>query len=86
MMIICFLCECLFIRGMKCSDYRRMDEHDQYETVGLDESFEDDRDPDQVIKDRREAELELEARDVRFSNRKLPQLLHDNGIFFFTNL
>ncbi|KAI5600999.1 hypothetical protein POPTR_001G070500v4 [Populus trichocarpa] len=59
-------------------DYRRMDEHDQYETVGLDESFEDDRDPDQVIKDRREAELELEARDVRFSNRKLPQLLHDN--------
>ncbi|KAH8522358.1 hypothetical protein H0E87_003111 [Populus deltoides] len=59
-------------------DYRRMDEHDQYETVGLDESFEDDRDPDQVIQDRREAELELEARDVRFSNRKLPQLLHDN--------
>lgn len=59
-------------------DYRRMDEHDQYETVGLDESFEDDRDPDQVIQDRRAAELELEARDVRFSNRKLPQLLHDN--------
>ncbi|KAJ6961963.1 DNA replication licensing factor MCM2 [Populus alba x Populus x berolinensis] len=59
-------------------DYRRMDEHDQYETVGLDESFEDDRDPDQVIQDRRAAELELEARDVRFSNRKLPELLHDN--------
>ncbi|CAK7336004.1 unnamed protein product [Dovyalis caffra] len=59
-------------------DYRRMDEHDQYESVGLDESFEDDRDPDQVIQDRREAELELEARDVRFTNRKLPQLLHDN--------
>ncbi|XP_011004331.1 PREDICTED: LOW QUALITY PROTEIN: DNA replication licensing factor MCM2-like [Populus euphratica] len=59
-------------------DYRRMDEHDQYETVGLDESFEDDRDPDQVIQDRRAAELELEARDVKFSNRKLPQLLHDN--------
>lgn len=46
--------------------------------MGLDESFEDDRDPDQVIQDRRAAELELEARDVRFSNRKLPELLHDN--------
>ncbi|KAB5573292.1 hypothetical protein DKX38_000486 [Salix brachista] len=59
-------------------DYRRMDDHDQYEPVGLDESFEDDREPDQVIQDRRAAEVELEARDVRFSNRKLPQLLHDN--------
>ncbi|KAJ6341427.1 hypothetical protein OIU78_009572 [Salix suchowensis] len=59
-------------------DYRRMDDHDQYEAVGLDESFEDDREPDQVIQDRRAAEVELEARDVRFSNRKLPQLLHDN--------
>ncbi|KAF9689051.1 hypothetical protein SADUNF_Sadunf01G0051600 [Salix dunnii] len=59
-------------------DYRRMDDHDQYEAVGLDESFEDDREPDQVIHDRRAAEAELEARDVRFSNRKLPQLLHDN--------
>lgn len=78
MMIICFLCECLFIRGMKCSDYRRMDEHDQYELVGLEESFEDDRDTDQVIQDRRAAKLELEARDVRFSNQKLLQLLHDN--------
>ncbi|KAL9379646.1 hypothetical protein Peur_028128 [Populus x canadensis] len=59
-------------------DYRRMDEPDQYELVGLDESFEDDRDTDQVIQDRRAAKLELEARDVRFSNQKLLQLLHDN--------
>jgi DNA replication licensing factor MCM2 len=46
--------------------------------MGLDESFEDDRDTDQVIQDRRAAKLELEARDVRFSNQKLLQLLHDN--------
>ncbi|KAL9342226.1 hypothetical protein Peur_065551 [Populus x canadensis] len=37
-----------------------------------------DEDTDQVIQDRRAAKLELEARDVRFSNQKLLQLLHDN--------
>ncbi|GMP57405.1 hypothetical protein CsSME_00021521 [Camellia sinensis var. sinensis] len=58
-------------------DYRRMDEHDQYEPVGLDESLEDERDLDQIMADRRAAELELEARDGRASQRKLPQLLHD---------
>ncbi|CAN1159255.1 DNA replication licensing factor MCM2 [Linum perenne] len=58
-------------------DYRRMDEHDQYETVGLDDSLEDERDLDQIVQDRRAAELELDAREGRTSNRKLPQLLHD---------
>ncbi|GMI89841.1 MINICHROMOSOME MAINTENANCE 2 [Hibiscus trionum] len=58
-------------------DYRRMDAHDQYESVGLDESMEDERDLDQIMQDRRAAELELETRDARLSNRKLPQLLHD---------
>ncbi|GAV82593.1 MCM domain-containing protein/MCM2_N domain-containing protein [Cephalotus follicularis] len=58
-------------------DYRRMNEHDQYEPVGLDDSLEDERDLDQIMEDRRAAEVELEARDARFTNRKLPQLLHD---------
>ncbi|XVF86157.1 hypothetical protein PTKIN_Ptkin18bG0017600 [Pterospermum kingtungense] len=58
-------------------DYTRLDAHDQYESVGLDESIEDDRDLDQIMQDRRAAELELDARDARLSNRKLPQLLHD---------
>ncbi|KAK1320025.1 hypothetical protein QJS10_CPB04g00051 [Acorus calamus] len=63
------------------NDYRRMEEHDQYETMGLDDSMEDERDLDQIMADRRAAEVELEARDVRedgrASNRKLPRLLHD---------
>ncbi|KAG4181743.1 hypothetical protein ERO13_A09G002700v2 [Gossypium hirsutum] len=58
-------------------DYRGMDAHDRYESVGLDESMEDERDLDQIMQDRRAAELELDARDARLSNRKLPQLLHD---------
>ncbi|XWS20690.1 hypothetical protein CRYUN_Cryun31cG0124500 [Craigia yunnanensis] len=59
-------------------DYRTMDAHDQYESMGLDESMEDERDLDQIMQDRRAAELELDARDSRLSNRKLPQLLHDH--------
>ncbi|KAI4336450.1 hypothetical protein L6164_014975 [Bauhinia variegata] len=59
-------------------DYRRMEEHDQYESIGLDDSLEDDRDMDQIMLDRRAAEVELDARDGPVSIRsKLPQLLHD---------
>ncbi|KAK4836622.1 hypothetical protein QYF36_025501 [Acer negundo] len=62
-------------------DYRRMDEHDQYESLGLDESLEDERDLDQIMADRRAAELELDARDGPISTnpnrKKLPLLLHD---------
>ncbi|KAM0006388.1 putative DNA helicase [Helianthus debilis subsp. tardiflorus] len=39
-----------------------MEEHDQYESVGLDESLEDERDLDQIMADRRAAEMELDAR------------------------
>ena len=60
-----------------------MDEHDQYESVGLDESLEDERDLDQIMADRRAAELELDARDVRLTSRKLPHLLHDQGFLLF---
>ncbi|EEF50150.1 DNA replication licensing factor MCM2 [Ricinus communis] len=59
-------------------DYRRMEEHDQYESVGLDDSVEDERDLDQIMNDRRAAEVELDARDSRLTNRKLPRLLHDH--------
>lgn len=65
------------------SDYRRMDEADQFESVGLDDSVEDERDFDQIMEDRRAAEIELDTRDGRASNRsKLPQLLHDQGNHF----
>ncbi|PIA40647.1 hypothetical protein AQUCO_02400011v1 [Aquilegia coerulea] len=58
-------------------DYRRMEEHDQYESVGLDDSMEDERDLDQIMADRRAAEVELDTKEGRNSNRKLPRLLHD---------
>lgn len=58
-----------------------MEEHDQFESIGLDDSVEDDREFDQIMEDRRAAEMELDARDGRISTRtKLPQLLHDQGI------
>lgn len=64
-----------------------MDEHDQYESLGLDESLEDERDLDQIMADRRAAEMELDDRDgVVLTNptrKKLPQLLHDQGKDFF---
>lgn len=67
------------------SDYRRLGEQDQYEPVGLDDSMEDERDLDQIIADRRAAEVELDTRDVRTGGggreRKLPQML-DQGKFF----
>jgi DNA replication licensing factor MCM2 len=60
-----------------------MDEADQFESVGLDDSVEDERDFDQIMEDRRAAEVELDNRDGRASNRsKLPQLLHDQGNHF----
>ncbi|CAA6675459.1 unnamed protein product [Spirodela intermedia] len=47
---------------------RRMDEHDQYES----------RDLDQIMADRRAAEVELDAPDTRSGGgRKLPRMLHD---------
>ncbi|KAK6160504.1 hypothetical protein DH2020_003885 [Rehmannia glutinosa] len=58
-------------------DYQRLGEQDQYESLGLDDSIEDDRDLDQIMADRRAAEIELDAREARVSQRKLPQLLHD---------
>lgn len=57
-----------------------MDGNDQYESVGLDDSLEDERDLDQIMADRRAAEAELANREARFTTtRKLPQLLHDQG-------
>lgn len=57
-----------------------MDGHDRYESVGLDDSLEDERDLDQIMADRIAAEVELENREARLTTtRKLPQLLHDQG-------
>lgn len=61
-----------------------MGENDQYESVGLDDSLEDERDLDQIMADRRAAEIELDTRDGPVTTtRKLPQLLHDHGIILF---
>ncbi|CAD6272834.1 unnamed protein product [Miscanthus lutarioriparius] len=57
-----------------------MEEHDQYESVRLDDSLEDERNLDEIIADRRAAEAELDARDIRTraaADRKLPQMLDD---------
>lgn len=64
------------------SDYRGMNDQDQYESVGLHDSMEDERDLDQIMADRRAAEIELDAKEARISQRKLPQLLHDQGPIF----
>lgn len=57
-----------------------MDENDQYESAGLNDSFEDERDLDQIMADRNAAEMELDARQGVASQRKLPHLLHDQGL------
>ena len=49
--------------------------------MGLDDSLEDERDLDQIIQDRRAADLELDAREVCVIGRKLPELLH--GVEYF---
>ena len=59
-----------------------MDEQDQYESVGLDDSLEDERDLDQIMQDRRAADLELDAREVRVTGCKLPELLHGAEYFW----
>lgn len=58
-------------------DYRRMEDHDNFESAGLDDSMEDERDLDQIMADRRAAEVELDAKQGRKGSRKLPRLLHD---------
>ncbi|KAI3912275.1 hypothetical protein MKW92_008222 [Papaver armeniacum] len=40
-----------------------MGEHDQYERVGLDDSFEDERDFNQIMEDKRSAGVDLDIRD-----------------------
>ena len=67
-------------------DYGKRDEQDQYESVGLDDSVDDDRDLGQIALDRRAADAVLDARESRFANRKLPHLLHDNGNLETSNL
>lgn len=62
-----------------------MEEHDQYESVGLDDSLEDERNLDEIIADRRAAEAELDTRDISTgaaADRKLPQMLDDLGTGF----
>ncbi|KAF5741238.1 DNA replication licensing factor MCM2 [Tripterygium wilfordii] len=58
-------------------DYRQMGEQDQYESAGLDDSLVDEMDYGEHVAAKNAAEMELDARDGRTSNRKLPQLLHD---------
>ncbi|KHN03280.1 DNA replication licensing factor mcm2 [Glycine soja] len=48
-------------------DYKRMDEADQFESFGLDDSLEDDRDFDQIMQDRRAAEVAMEVHRPRWT-------------------
>ncbi|XP_058087514.1 DNA replication licensing factor MCM2-like [Magnolia sinica] len=63
-------------------DYRRMDENDLYESVGPDDSMEDERDIDQIMEDWRATKVELDAKEGNMGpvSRKLPRLLHDKDI------
>ncbi|KAG9134675.1 hypothetical protein Leryth_001001 [Lithospermum erythrorhizon] len=54
-------------------DYRGMGERDQYESMGLDDSFEDERGLDQIMADRRAAEMELDDSDAMQSS---PGIMH----------
>lgn len=68
-----------------------MDDQDQYERVGLDDSMEDERDLDQIMADRRAAEVELDARNDHTGtggilDRKLPQMLYDQGIYLLESM
>ncbi|KAF6134041.1 hypothetical protein GIB67_038332 [Kingdonia uniflora] len=59
-------------------DYRVLEGHDQYESAGLDDSVEDERDLDEIIRARRAAESELDTRDHgQRGTRKLPRILND---------
>ncbi|KAI3912274.1 hypothetical protein MKW92_008221 [Papaver armeniacum] len=63
-------------------DYRPMGEHDHYERVGLDDSFEDERDFNQIMEDKRSSEVDLDIRDEGdddgdWRGSKFPRLLHD---------
>lgn len=63
-----------------------MDDQDRYEAVGIDDSMEDERNLDQIMADRRAAEVELDARGDRTGgilDRKLPQMLYDQGFVLF---
>ncbi|XP_068667407.1 DNA replication licensing factor MCM2-like [Aristolochia californica] len=67
-------------------DYRALDVQDQYESVGIDDSIEDERDLDQIMEDRRAAEVELDTRDgPAGTTRKLPHLLHEQDTDDDTN-
>ncbi|KAL5700520.1 DNA helicase [Ranunculus cassubicifolius] len=59
------------------NDYRELGDQDNYESNGLDDSMEDERDLDQIMADRRAAEVELDGKEGRTTGRKLPRMLHD---------
>ncbi|MCL7047802.1 hypothetical protein MKW94_000201 [Papaver nudicaule] len=66
------------------NDYGSMGDHDQYERVGLDDSSEDERDFDQIMKDKRAAEVELDIRHrrtkrSRASSSKTEPKSHDDA-------
>ncbi|CAA0805885.1 DNA replication licensing factor MCM2, partial [Striga hermonthica] len=49
-------------------DFRRMGKQDQHETLGVDDSMEDDRDLDQIMADSRAAEIEQPSRSHQDTN------------------
>lgn len=58
-------------------DYQRLEGQDRYESVDLDDEYQDERGYDEIMADRRAAEVELDARHGVSVNRKLPRILRD---------
>lgn len=58
-------------------DYQRLEGQDRYESVDLDDEYQDERGYDEIMADRRAAEAELDARHGASVNRKLPRILRD---------
>lgn len=58
-------------------DYQRLEGQDRYESVDLDDEYQDERGYDEIMADRRAAEAELDARHGVSVNRKLPRILRD---------
>lgn len=58
-------------------DYQCLEGQDRYESVDLDDEYQDERGYDEIMADRRAAEAELDARHGVSVNRKLPRILRD---------
>lgn len=75
------LCDQSALPNWLSRDYQRLEEHDKYDPVDVDDEFVDTRDAVQMFADRRAAEAELDERDAtRGLSRKFPTMLDESGM------